>query len=417
MSGNEVDTWDPTAWEADLRPSEDILAPKAGERVAVIRNSDRVLFRRCRRRWAWNSHLRGNLGPKQNAAPLWTGSGFHFALEDFHAFKQYPSAAEAFIAYRKATTKYKKYALPSDWQEQENLAVGMLDYYERHWLANRDPLNTFYWNGVPQVEVNFRIDIPWEPGKYGYDRVVYSGTIDRVAIDSQGLLWIVEYKTAKQIITTHFAVDGQVSAYTWAGNHLYPGFTCAGVIYQQHRKDVPHAPEWLASGRLSTNKQQLTTHHLYMLALRQLYGSVEKAPFQNVEFLNYLLKAEDIEYDRYVRRTRVYRNEHQGEAEGTKILMELDEMLNPELPLYPNPTRECIFMCSFKEPCVELDEGGDWEYLLQQLMEPRDRSYDEWRKHLEPWQPQSQQPPGFLLESQNQPQPILSLPPPERSAP
>lgn len=380
---SDTDLWDPTAYEADPRPTDEQSLASADERVAVIRNSDRVLFRRCRRRWGWSSHLRGNLGPKQNAGPLWYGTGFHFALEDFHGARKFPSAVDAFMAYTEATRRRAFNKLPGDWQELVELGKGMLSYYTDVWLSSRDPLTTFVYNGIPQVEVNFRIDIPWEQGRYGYDRVVYSGTLDRVVIDEHGQLWIVEYKTAKQIQTLHYAVDGQVSSYCWAGNHLYEGYKVAGVIYQQHRKDIPEEPKVLSTGKLSCNKQMLTTHRLYRRALINMYGEVKYAPKENVDFLNYLASIETPEQDRYVRRDRAFRNEHQCQAEGVKILLELEEMLNPDLPLYPNPSRDCAFLCPFSGPCVSLDDGSDWEYELSIMMEQRDRSYDLWRQYLD----------------------------------
>ena len=228
MAGdNQTDTWDPTQYDFDSRPSDELfgelLAPgevQKTERIATIRTSDRITYRRCRRRWAWSSHLRGNIGPKQNPAPLWMGTGFHMALEDCHGANLFGHPAEAFKAYKAATiaaARKDMNRLPADIDELTELTIGMLSYYWDEWMIPRDPLQTFFFNNIPQVEVNFRIDVPWEPGKFGYDRVVYSGTLDRVVIDEHGQLWIVEYKTAKTIQTLHYSNDSQVSTYCWAG--------------------------------------------------------------------------------------------------------------------------------------------------------------------------------------------------------
>lgn len=374
------DLWDPSVYESDLKPTEE--AYEQTGRIAVIRTSDRIMYKRCRRRWGWQSHMRGNLGSKQNAGPLWYGSGFHFALEDFHGARRFPTAVEAFLAYVDATYNTNFRSLPADWQELRELGIGMLGYYENEWLQSRPPLRTFIYDGVPQVEVNFRIDIPFDGRPYGYDRVVYSGTLDRVIEDDYGQLWIVEYKTAKNIQTMHYAHDSQVSAYCWAGNHLYGDRKIAGVIYQQHRKDIPQAPKILANGSVSVSKDMLTTHQRYRSTLIDLYGSVRKAPLKNVEFLNELCKKEDVDYDKFIRRDRIERNEHACSAEGVKILMEVEEMLNPNLPLYPNPQRDCVYLCSFSGACASLDDGSDWEQELEALFEPRARSYDQWRKNV-----------------------------------
>ena len=57
-------------------------------------------------------------------------------------------------------------------------------------------------------------------------------------------------------------------------------------------------------------------------------------------------------------------------------------MLNPDLPLYPNPDRTCQFMCSFNSACVSLDDGSDWESELEMNFQQRERNYDSWRKKV-----------------------------------
>lgn len=383
MSSADTDTWDPTDWEADPRPSEE-QAVDSAERVAVIRTSDRANFRRCRRRWGWSSHLRGNIGPKQNAAPLWMGTGIHFALEDCHGANVFGHPAAAFKAYVEATliaARRDRNRLPADLEELTELSVGMLSYYWDEWLIGRDPLRTFFFNGVAQTEVNFRIELPWEPGKYGYDRVVYSGTLDRVIVDEHDQLWILEYKTAKSLQTLHYSNDSQISTYCFAGNLLY-GRPIAGVIYQQHLKALPEEPRILSNGRLSQDKRQRITHRSLRRAIMNIYGDVSKAPLDYIDFLNYLATQEDMDRDKFVRRDRVYRNAQQCQAEAVKILMEVEEMLNPDLALYPNPDRTCQFMCPFNGACVSLDDGSDWQYELDILMAPRDKEYDTWRQYL-----------------------------------
>lgn len=389
----DTDTFDPNIYEYDPRPSEEMVIDDASQekklRVATIRTSDRNLFRTCRRRWGWNSHLRGNIGPKQNAAPLWMGTGFHFALEDCHSTNTYGHPVEAFRAYVKASmraARNDRNKLPADIEELTELSVKMLEYYWDDWMISRSPLQTYFYNGVAQVEVNFRIDVPWEAGRYGYDKVVYSGTLDRVAIDEHDQLWIVEYKTAKTIQTLHYSNDSQISTYCWAGSLLYDK-PVVGVIYQQHRKAWPDEPKILANGRLSQNKAQLITHRSLRKAIKNIYGEVSNAPVDYVDFLNYLATQEDMDSDKFIRRDKIYRNQHQREAEGVKILLEAEEMLNPHLPLYPNPSRSCQYMCPFNGACVSMDDGSDWEYELEILMHKRDEGYDSWRKYLELPQP------------------------------
>jgi len=395
MSTNSTDTWDPNAYAYDDRPSDvigeleacldtDTDKPKATGRVAVIRTSDRISFRRCRRRWGWQSHLRGNIGPAQNPSPLWMGTGFHFALEDCHGANLYGHPAKAFNAYIEATmraARRDRRKLPGELEELAELSTSMLKYYWDDWLIARDPLKTFVYKGVPQTEVNFRVEVPFDARKFGYDKVMYSGTLDRVVVDEYDQLWILEYKTAKTIQTLHYSNDSQISTYCWAGNLLY-GRPIVGVIYQQHRKAIPDDPKILANGRISQDKRQLITHRSLRSVIKNVYGDVSRAPQDYIDFLNWLATQEDMDSDKFIRRDRVRRNDHQREAEAVKIMMEIEEMLNPDLPLYPNPDRTCQFMCPFNSPCVSLDDGSDWQQELELLMAPRDTEYDRWRKYL-----------------------------------
>lgn len=363
-----------------------LAALPEGKRVAVIRTSDRLAFRSCRRKWGWSSHLRGNLGPKQNAAPLWFGSGFHFAMEDFHGYNLFKDPVAAFDAYVKATRKHDPARLPDDWEMHVDLGHKMISYYEL-WLERRKNVipQTFYVDGVPQVEINFRVNIPVSDQilqRSGYDQVVYSGTIDRVVVDPRyDMLWLLDYKTAKQFSVGHYMTDDQITAYCWAASCIYQR-PVGGMIYAQHLKHPIEGSRVLKSGALSVSKNMRTSHILYRNALIDMYGAVKNSPAKNIEYLNSLAKQEDERRDTFIRHDWVHRNEHQIQAQGVKILLEMEDMLNPDLPLYPNPSRECQTFCSFMSPCVSLDDGSDWEYELQNDFEQRPAVYDPWRELL-----------------------------------
>jgi hypothetical protein len=99
--------------------------------------------------------------------------------------------------------------------------------------------------------------------------------------------------------------------------------------------------------------------------------------------MNTLMKSETQDKDRYIVRDKIHRNPEQCYHEAQKILLELEDMLNPDLPLYPNPTRDCSRMCSFLTPCVNMDDGSDWEALLTQAYSSRDQDLERlWRARL-----------------------------------
>ena len=365
------------------------MASHSEERVAIIRTSDRGMFKSCRRRWNWQSALRHNLEPKQAASPLWLGSGFHFALEDWYGYRYWDKASDALRAYAKATTRVPNYNLPDDTPDLIELGAAMLDYYQYMWLQGRDPIPTYWLDGEPQVEVEFEFTVPMPQellDKFELDRVVYQGHLDRVGI-LDGELWIIEYKTAKQYQWMHLETDAQVSAYCWAGTAIYDR-PVRGVIYQQHKKVIPEEPPVLSSGRYSTNSQMITSHRLYKAALENLYGSISNAPTTNVNFLNKVAMSENEDQDAYVKRHRATRSDHYAQSEGTKIILELEEILDPNIALYPHHTRSCSY-CPFMVPCIALDDGGDWEFELEELTRKRSKEFSGWRKYLETPEQQS----------------------------
>lgn len=368
-----------------------------GRRAIIIRTSDRISFKKCRRSWSWSSHLKANLGPQNLASPLWFGSAVHYALEDFHGYKQFENAQDAFRAYCIATSKQHQRDLPDDAHELFKMGSSMLDYYENMWLSQRKADQT-YWEldphtgeEIPQVEVNFEIPIPLEEHPYletlarenGADCVLYRGTIDRVAIDEWGRLWVVEYKTAKVAEHMHYQTDPQVTTYVWAATHMYPDKEVAGVVYHQFVKRTPELPRILSGGTVSTASNLVTSAALYRKQLQALYGKEGLAPKANRDFLTKLMMEEDENNDKYIQRTYIERNASMVQAEAQKILLELEDILNPDLPLYPNATRDCSRMCSFFHPCIAFDDGSDFEGLLAARFVERDGPGDRyWRKRM-----------------------------------
>jgi hypothetical protein len=242
-----------------------------------------------------------------------------------------------------------------------------------------------------QTEVNFEIEVPFELSPvlesyaqaHGADCILYRGTIDRVAIDPDtGCLWVYEYKTAKRAEHLHYETDPQVTVYMWACSKIYD-LPIAGCVYLQFVKNKPEVPGPLSSGKISTASNLVTSVALYRRGLERFYGSVGNSPEPNQKFLTDLMTKEDEDKDRFIQRAIVTRNEQQLEAEAQKIILEVEEMINPNLALYNNPTRECSRMCGFVPPCVAFDAGADWEQMLANKFVQRDQDPDTfWRRRL-----------------------------------
>jgi hypothetical protein len=342
---------------------------------AEIHTSDRVSFLRCRRRWGFSSPLRQNLSLDGPANPyLWLGTGFHFALEDFHGYNRFGRADRALRAFADAwrPSDPRNDRRPDDWQELIDLGCEMLQYYCKHWLPRRREFETFWYNGEPQCEVEFIIPIPGTDSNY-------VGKFDRVVIDGYGRLWVQDYKTAAQFDTNKLEMDPQVSTYVWAAKHKYPEYVTEGMLYTQFLKSPPKEPRKLANGDLSLDMRQRTTYSLYRKAVKDLYDG--KIPKKYRAILEELKSHETPEGDKFIIQNLVRRNEASTLSEVWKIQAQTADMLNPELPLYPNPTRDCMWDCSFRSVCLAMDDGSDWQFILNSEFAVRNEE-DPWRKRI-----------------------------------
>jgi hypothetical protein len=300
---------------------------------------------------------------------LWFGTGFHYAMEDLHGLAQHGSASDAFRYY---ASLFRGDDLPRESEALIEMGVSMLDYYQNMWLPRRNEFKTVYIGDKPQVEVTFSIPIPEAPGN-----VFYTGTFDRVVTDPYGRYWVVDYKTAQRFDTNKLDTDPQITAYTWAASKMY-GVQFEGVLYMQFLKTMADGPKVLKNGELSQAKNQGTSYALYVAALKEMFGAI---PPRYVDFVNYLASCEGPDGDSLIRRDLVRRNVAFQEAERRKIVAEIMDMANPDLPLYPNPTRDCTWDCPFRIPCISMDDGSDWGAQLAEGYVQKD-GRDGWKRKL-----------------------------------
>jgi hypothetical protein len=220
--------------------------------------------------------------------------------------------------------------------------------------------------------VNFSIPIP------GFPDTSFTGTLDGLCTDPYGRLWIKEYKTAAQVNTEKLDTDPQITAYYLAATQhlsqlLQRPTEIEGVIYFQFAKRIPQPPRLLVNGEFSQAQNQKTTHSLYKTSLLARFGNV---PRRYVRFLNSLLDMETPNGDKFIRVDLVRRNENHIRSEVGKLIAETEEMLNPDLPIYPNPTQDCSWQCGFKQACLALDEGQDVQWMLDETYRRREPHED-----------------------------------------
>ena len=397
----------------------------------TIRTSDRRTFRRCLRKWDFQSSLRGNwqhIGTEQNIN-FWFGSAIHFSMEDYHGENKFGDPRKAFWAYYQA---FPADELPMGAEAHYELGMAMLSYYltwykrhndvtgfetalvdpETHQLYNPHqvkktdkmeyaveqsfilPLSTYV---AVDVNGNIRkaffnvqdpscISFTYNGVECDIVPICYHGTMDRIVCDKYGRYWILDYKTAKGADTNKLDTDDQISAYLWAFEKWF-GIKPYGFIYLQLTKEAVQEPKRLKNGELSVDKKQKTTYSLLKQEIINDYGTVNAAPSKLIQFLNHMASIESPEGDRFIRWDFVKRTPEQIKSTEEHIMGELHHMLWEDLYCYPSPTRDCIWDCPCRDLCLALDRKDETavnEFMQNFEQRPRNEygNLDPWRENI-----------------------------------
>jgi len=244
---------------------------------------------------------------------------------------------------------------------------------------NSDGYTLYYFEG-PNTLPEEKIEVSIVP-------IHYHGTIDKIVVDRLGRWWLLDYKTAKGADTNKLDTDDQISAYMWAAEQWFQ-HPIYGFIYLQLTKDVARPPKRLKNGELSVEKKQKTTYALLRQAIIDDFGSIQKAPNKYIEFLNIMAEKETPEGDRFIRWDFVKRSRNQLISTYNHVMGEARTMIDPNIYLYPNPTRDCIWDCPLRDVCLALDDHRNEEvnFMLSDGYENRPRGEEgkepEWRDKL-----------------------------------
>jgi hypothetical protein len=196
--------------------------------------------------------------------------------------------------------------------------------------------------------------------------VFYQGRIDLLVEDKDGRYWIVDHKTAAQFGNNDWLdLDEQGGSYCWALSTML-NIPIAGVIYNKLLKAYPEPPAELKrpqGGRnYSVNKQQRTTYDVYLKCLKENNEPI--APY--MEYLEYL-KGEG---NPFFQRVPVRRTQTEQKNLQHQIGLEAIDMLNDPV-IYPNAGMFNCMGCWFKTPCLAMNDGSDYQYILNSLYKKR----------------------------------------------
>lgn len=327
----------------------------------VISNSDRSMFKNCRRKWDLGSPNRQNYRSVKKAKPLWLGSLVHVCLELYYGGVH----ENAFVAFMEEGRKIPKQER-DDFAAELFMAGNMLRHYSMVYPSLLSEPFT-----VLAVELPFQIPLNEEGD-------VFAGTIDGVIRwKDTGKVGILEHKTFSMHKNEELHdIDDQTAIYPPALNMLIeqgmvPGTTvddfCDTVLYNGLWKKIPGS----ANGELKFLKNgELSKSSLGSLTPQWLRHG-EKIAEQEVDLpLDTILQMEH-NVARYFPRREIFRGKREQELAVNRLLAEFKQMKETEkLPFNDpafthNPTNECAWKCPFIPICGALNCGADTEAILE----------------------------------------------------
>lgn len=340
----------------------------------TISNSDVRLFKRCRRKWDYESPLRQGLRSKKVTGRLWLGSGVHVALSSYYSLfnesKNTPSVLYESLQewYQKETKKLEELGILGD-QEAELLELlelgdNMLNGYSK-WAPKEDARD---FVKVLYNEQRLEIPILSPEGKRTCGR--YTFKTDLVVEDKDKFLWLVDHKTAKSNDTSYLEMDEQSVSYLYGAQRKF-GIKLEGILFNFLIKKVPSIPQVLKNGSLST-KKITTTYNTYLDAIKKHFDFENKDEKEKVELLiPYKDFLEELQHqdNPFFKRVKVYKSQAEIEEIGKRLYYEYREMRNPRINIFPNPIRDCDWDCPLKTLCIAENDGGDVESLIKDMFE------------------------------------------------
>ncbi len=337
----------------------------------IIRTSDRLAFKRCRRAWDLGSKLRQDYEPNKRARPLDFGTAIHAGLQAYYDPRSWHDKDVKEIGcifdfentLKQQRKEYEELMGPMDpaqeeeWNEDWELGHKMLQNYFL-WAPKVDKFTPV------QVEIEFEVPVKRPDGTHLHINnlpVMYQGRLDLLLKDEYGDYWILDHKTTAQFGSLEWlAFDEQCKSYAWAIQEML-NIQIAGVIYSQLRKKAPHEPQVLKSGKLSVNKQQDTTYEIFIVTCEKLGQN----PEQYQDYLDHLLESPKV----FFRREAVRYNQAELRNMGVQIFQESIEMLNSP-QIYPTGGNGCNF-CDFRAPCLAMNEDSEVDWVMKELYHKR----------------------------------------------
>jgi hypothetical protein len=262
---------------------------------------------------------------------LWFGIGIHEALAAWYlkGLRRGPHPAETWEAWTAEEIAFAKTYLDDTfdepvWVDAVELGTAMLEEYVDYYGRDEQ------WN-IISVEQPFRVRITREGTPVAY----FASRWDGVARDeSDGKIYLLEHKTATQIITAYLELDDQGGSYWAVASQLLrakkilkPNEQISGIIYNFLRKGLPDDRPQDADGNYLNKDNSISKRQPPQPFVRVM---VERSPKEQ--------------------RTQLERI-----ADEVTVM---DAARSGLIPITKTPTKDCP-RCPFWIPCGLHERGSD----------------------------------------------------------
>lgn len=319
----------------------------------MVRPWETALFRRCRRAWNFAARERGDYEPAEPARVVDLDEALHDALDVYYFPGMWkwgreivrPMAHQGFAkALRRQRAAYEQQRTLSEAQEDdvERATQRGADLLERYfdWARELDAFTPV------QVALQFDVIVPDpEHPEFGLRTtdgrdVQYRPRVDMVLVDEQELCWLAEHR----IVDSAWAelddllLDEQSLTRAWAWEVGFVG-RVEGTIHTELRLGDPDTTDEGTDVEALEGPAGFITRH--------------RGP--------------------RFRRTRIPRSPTELERRGTALGLEIQDMIDPKLRLYPNPSWQHCAGCPYRGPCLAMNQGRDEQRILAESYRRRTR--------------------------------------------
>jgi hypothetical protein len=312
----------------------------------VTRPWESRLFQRCRRAWDLGARERQDYEPIEPAQVFDFGEAIHDALDVYYfpgmwdwgrAIVRPLTLAGFEKSMRRQRDAYAQIrelsaAQLQDWEQHLELGTGVLERYF-DWASEIDRFTPI------QVASQFDIALPDpadpERGLITADGrpLQYRVRIDLVVIDDHELYWLVEHRLSSDPHwpeLTALQLDEQALTRSWAWQLGFLA-TLEGTIHNELRIAAP------AAGKPEVQ-------------VRAVPGAGGIITQRSTESF---------------RRTHIPRTGLEIERRGIAVALEMQDMTDPLLRIYPNLSWDHCSRCAYRPPCLAMSQGADERPILQ----------------------------------------------------